>query len=237
MSDEHASGCLICGSSLVYLTGEELMECVFCGKQKPSNARCEKGHFICDACHAESAVNIIRNICLNSSEKDPIVLARHIMCHDSVKMHGPEHHFLVPAVMLAAYYNTKGEGHLVKKKILQAEARSKNILGGFCGFYGSCGAAIGTGIFISLITDATPLSVEEWKLANLSTALSLKVIAESGGPRCCKRDTFIAIRESVAFIREYFAMEMTCTEDPVCTFYPNNKECKFENCVFYPERS
>ncbi|VUT25840.1 MAG: hypothetical protein MOIL_01256 [Candidatus Methanolliviera sp. GoM_oil] len=56
-------------------------------------------------------------------------------------------------------------------------------LGGFCGYHGDCGAAVGTGIFISLITDATPLSKHEWKLSNLMTAKSLLSIANHGGPR------------------------------------------------------
>ena len=56
---------------------------------------------------------------------------------------------------------------------------------------------MGTGIFISLITDATPLSKEDWGLANRMTAASLNTIAEHGGPRCCKRDSFLAIMDAI----------------------------------------
>ena len=73
-------------------------------------------------------------------------------------MHGPEHHFLIPAVLLSAFYNVSGEPGEKEKKIKQARKRAENVLGGFCGFYGDCGAAVGTGIFVSVITGATPLS-------------------------------------------------------------------------------
>jgi len=48
--------------------------------------------------------------------------------------------------------------------------RAEKVLGGFCGLYGGCTAAVGTGIFVSLVTNATPLSEGEWKLTNLTTA-------------------------------------------------------------------
>jgi hypothetical protein len=34
-------------------------------------------------------------------------MALNLMKNPQIKMHGPEHHFLVPAVLLAAYYNTQ----------------------------------------------------------------------------------------------------------------------------------
>jgi hypothetical protein len=45
-----------------------------------------------------------------------------------------------------------------------------------------CGAGMGTGIFISIVTGATSLSIEEWRLSNLATAKSLLSISEHGGP-------------------------------------------------------
>jgi len=65
----------------------------------------------------------------------------------SFAMPAPEHHFLVPAVLLAAYYNIKGDPEQKKRKIKAARERSSNILVGFCGFHGDCGPAVGTGIF------------------------------------------------------------------------------------------
>ena len=156
------------------------------------------------------------------------------MRNPNMKMHGPEHHFLVPAVLLAAYYNIKQDYREKATKIRMAKKRAEQILGGFCGFYGNCGAAVGTGIFVSLITDATPLSVTDWKLANLATAKSLFSVAEHGGPRCCKRNTFLAILKAADFVKENFGVSFKINKELKCAFYPLNNECLQEKCPFHP---
>ena len=115
-----------------------------------------------------------------------------------------------------------------------ARRRAEKILGGFCGAHGICGAAVGTGIFISLITDATPLSEKEWKLSNQITAENLFTIAEWGGPRCCKRDTFLAIIGAVKFLRDNFGFTIDSDKEFLCEFTKLNKECKTTDCMFYP---
>ena len=158
-----------------------------------------------------------------------------LMRNPNVKMHGPEHHFLVPAVLLAAYYNSKNEYGMKATKLRMAKKRTSNVLGGFCGFYGDCGAAVGTGIFVSMVTDATPLSVAEWKLANLVTAKSLLTIAEHGGPRCCKRNTYLALIQTVEFLREKFDVTLDDKEGLECEFYDLNNECLRQSCPFFPQ--
>jgi uncharacterized protein len=54
-------GCLACGADLVYLLRAEPMVCAGCGATQPSRARCERGHYYCDKCHAGSAVDAIDN--------------------------------------------------------------------------------------------------------------------------------------------------------------------------------
>ncbi len=92
-------------------------------------------------------------------------MAIKLMNSPKIKMHGPEHHFLVPAVLLAAYYNLDAVEHISpedKAEIInKARQRAEIVPGGFCGFYGSCGAAIGTGIFINLLTKATPIYIKK----------------------------------------------------------------------------
>ncbi|HVP15956.1 MAG TPA: DUF5714 domain-containing protein [candidate division Zixibacteria bacterium] len=178
---------------------------------------------------------LIENFCNTSKITDPLELALILMRNPKIKMHGPEHHFLVPAVLLAAYYNAKGDYTQKRLKIKEARSRSSKILGGFCGFYGDCGAAVGTGIFMSLITNSTPLSSREWRLSNLITAKSLLTIANHGGPRCCKRNTFLAINEAVNFLKENFDMRMEIDHNVICEFNDLNKECLKEKCPYYPK--
>jgi hypothetical protein len=230
------SGCVVCGDELVYGQNEKL-ECYYCHKILDSNVKCRKGHYVCDNCHSMPGNDLIENFCNITKITDPLELALILMRNPKIKMHGPEHHFLVPAVLLAAYYNAKGDYNQKRLKIKEARSRSSKILGGFCGFYGDCGAAVGTGIFMSLITDSTPLSSKEWRLSNLITAKSLLTIANHGGPRCCKRNTFLAINETVNFLGENFSSMMKINRTIACEFKDLNKECLKKKCPYYLARA
>lgn len=234
------TGCMICGEELVYDQGTEAHQCYFCGKEKESNVTCPDKHFVCDQCHQSSAVDIIEKFCLGTDWTDPIRIANHLMDNQKISMHGPEHHFLVPAVLLSAYYNILGKNGLKRKKIYIAKQRSSQVPGGFCGSHGNCGAAVGSGIFTSVVTGATPLAIKEWQLSNLVTANSLRSIALSGGPRCCKRDSFIAIKEAMAFTAEHLEVEMITDDRLICRFSQFNRQCTGKSCEFhtlYQERS
>jgi hypothetical protein len=234
MSSDHKTGCLVCGEELVYTKDLAPLECFYCHQVYDSNVKCKNGHYVCDRCHSLPSINLIENYCISSKSENPLELALVLMRNPNVKMHGPEHHFLVPAVLLAAYYNIKKDYKEKATKIRMAKKRAEQILGGFCGFYGDCGAAVGTGIFVSLITNATPLSVTDWKLANLATAKSLLTIAEHGGPRCCKRNTFLALLEATNFVKENFKVSFKLNKELNCEFYPLNNECLKQNCSFHP---
>ena len=232
---EHKSGCLFCGKELLYLKEPEDIACLFCKGVFNTQAKCIDNHFVCDACHALSANDLIERFTIDSSSQDPLDMALTLMKSPSLKMHGPEHHFLIPAVLLAAFYNAKGEPGKKEMKIKLARKRAENVLGGFCGFYGDCGAAVGTGIFVSIMTGATPLSQKEWRLSNLITARSLYTIANAGGPRCCTRKSFLAIEEAVSFVKEEFGLEITSDAHNLkCQFHSLNKECIEEACRFFP---
>ena len=230
---DHKRDCTVCGAQLIYMNEATERECFFCKSRFSSNTLCENGHFVCDLCHGLSAKGFIKRYTISSEEKDPIQIALTLMNDKRVKMHGPEHHFLVPAALLCSYFNLKHDTEKKKKAITEAEKRSKNVLGGFCGFYGTCGAAMGVGIFISIITGANPLSKTEWKLSNLATSKSLLSIALNGGPRCCKRNTLLAIIEATEFVKENLDVEIKTDVDVECMFSPQNSECIKGSCPFY----
>jgi len=233
----HQTGCMICGGDLEYLDEPEEIRCMYCGELFSTTTRCERGHYVCDRCHRLGGEDIVELSCIRSTEVDPFEMAIALMKNPAVKMHGPEHHFLVPAVLLSAYYNKTGETGRKEKAIKTARKRAEHIIGGFCGLFGDCGAAVGTGIFVSIITGATPLSREEWRLSNLMTAQSLKEIAIRGGPRCCKRNTFLALKCAVAFLRSEFGVSLPGGENLRCTFSDQNSECLREKCPFYAGNS
>jgi predicted RNA-binding Zn-ribbon protein involved in translation (DUF1610 family) len=231
---EHAQGCLLCGTGLEYFLEASPMSCATCGEMRASTARCLAGHFVCDACHAGPAKDVIERVCSASESTDPVSLATALMRHPGVKLHGPEHHFLVPAVLVSAWANATGKAS--EKPLLLAEARrrSDSVVGGSCGFHGACGAGIGTGIFASLTTSATPLARGSWGLANGATAAALGSIAALGGPRCCKRTGWLAILTGVRFSRQHLGVRLRVTS-PRCEFHGRNADCLAASCPFYPK--
>jgi len=225
--------CLICGVNLKYRQEERTEECTVCQSQFSSAVSCEYGHYVCDGCHSLQGNDWIEQMSNASIELNPMNLAIKLMEHPSVKMHGPEHHFLVPAVLLSIYFNIKNETSRKAKAISQARKRAEKVPGGFCGFCGNCGAAVGTGIFVSVLLEASPLTTESWSLSNRMTAQSLSRVADYGGPRCCKRDTFLALQSAVEFSKTHLDVYIGEYSQPLCTFSDLNKECLKNNCPFY----
>ncbi len=227
------SGCLVCGASITYANSQQKHECAYCREMFSSLAACENGHFVCDDCHTKPGEGVITRECLQHQGTDPIALANAIMHDSAIKMHGPEHHYLVPAVLITCYYNKIGKREHTREALEKAKQRAAHVPGGFCGSNGSCGAGIGSGIFMSVITQATPLSTISWQQANFTTAKSLLEIAKRGGPRCCKRDSYLAIQTAIDQADEYFSVSLTKSK-PLCGFTAQNKQCLHEECDFYP---
>ena len=222
--------CVICGKPLIYFEEEKLLECRLCHQEKPANAACEDGHFICDDCHAGGGA-AIRDYLLHSNEKDPVALFLHVCGLEEVHLHGPEHHSIVPCVLLTSYHNCGGKLDL-ERALAEAWKRGQKMAGGACGFLGVCGAAAGAGIFASIISGASPLTPNEWAIPQRLTARCLQTITEIGGPRCCKRTGRLAIESAAAFSKEGFGVEMPVSR-PGCGFSMWNAECIRGRCPFY----
>jgi hypothetical protein len=230
----HAAGCLVCGRRLAYRTATEPMACALCGETRPGTARCTSGHFACDACHGGSAKDAIERLCRATESRDPVEIALQAMRHPAVKVHGPEHHFLVPAALLAAWCNARGEQDQKAARLAETRQRSDPVAGGFCGIQGACGAGIGAGIFVSVVTGATPLTGESRGLANQATAQALDLISRTGGARCCKRDGWLALLAAVRFARTRLGVSLEGV-GPSCEFGDRNPECLADDCPFHRE--
>lgn len=226
--------CLICGKPLKYFPESQEMECHFCHRKFKSNTSCEDGHYVCDECHAQQGFEAIRKYALSSKSCNPIEIAAGMMHSPYIHIHGNEHHVLVGAALLTAYHNAGGDINL-EKALMEMEKRGKQVPGGACGFWGACGAAISSGMFISIVSGSTPLKQEEWGLSNLMTSKSLCSIGEIGGPRCCKRDSFLSIRNAVDFCAENFGVRMQLPDKIVCEFSKFNNQCIGKRCPFHEE--
>ncbi len=229
---KHFSGCLLCGRPLVYEREARERRCAVCGGIFPANCACEEGHYVCDACHEAAALAFFAPMLLKSAEKDPLQLLEQVMALPQVHMHGPEHHAIVPCVLLTAYRNNGGAIEL-KAALREALGRAKQVPGGTCGYWGVCGAAAGAGIYLSVLLGSNPVHKEAWPFPQKLVADCLNTIADVGGPRCCKRTARLAIGRAAAFTEELLGVEMPLGEVK-CRYFSRNRECLYRDCPFFP---
>ena len=221
--------CLICKAPLEYLPEDVLMECAICHKRELSKTRCVEGHYVCSDCHTQGMDSIF-GLCLSETSRDPLQILEKMMAKPFCHMHGPEHHVMVGAALLTAYKNAGGALDL-HKALQEMYRRGKAVPGGACGFWGACGAGVSAGQFLSIATGATPLASESWGLSNRMTARALESIGSHGGPRCCKRDSYLAVLAAVDFMSEHLNIHMEKSL-PVCTRSGQNNQCIGTRCPF-----
>ena len=230
ITEDSFTGCLICGQELTYAMPQKELVCAMCGKAVLADIACRAGHFVCDDCHNSGATAIFAFLSA-SIEKNPLRLLERLFNMDAVHMHGPEHHIIIPALLVTAYHNNGGKIDY-KQALAWAAKRGRQLPGGICGFWGACGAAIGAGIYAAIVMSSHPLNKQNWPIPQQLCADTLAEIALLGGPRCCKRTSFIAISQSIKFTREKLGINMP--EDTiVCHFSAVNKECLYDNCPYY----
>ena len=225
--------CLICKAPLEYLETEVPMECEICHKKENSKTRCVNGHYVCSACHMQGLDAII-GLCMGETSKNPVGILEKMMAMPFCHMHGPEHHVMVGAALLTACKNA-GLAMDLHKALVEILNRGKQVPGGACGFWGACGAGISSGMFVSIISGSTPLAQEPFALSQKMTAASLGAIGEIGGPRCCKRDSYLSILTAVDFVKEHFGVEME--KPPIqCGRSAQNNQCIGIRCPFFKTR-
>ncbi len=233
-SDRPATGCLECGAPLVYQSVPEDRVCIRCGRVAPSDAICENGHFICDFCHAKDPSEVIERVCLLSMETDMLRLFEEVRSHRCFPMHGPEHHGLVPGVILSAFRNSGGD--LTREAIVAGIRRGAMVPGGACAFMGTCGAATGVGVAFSMILEATPLTPSKRRDIQSLVADVIKAIAERKAARCCRRESYIALRIAAARSKELLSVTLKAEDDFSCSQYAANRECIGSACPVFPKR-
>ncbi len=225
--------CGVCGNLLIYGTEETSRVCTYCRKEFYALIYCPEDHYICDSCHSSKALEIIREVLSSTNSSDPIELLEIIMSHPSVPMHGPEHHAMVPAILVVA---VKNAGYHVPENALEkAISRGKEVPGGWCGFYGACGTGIGAGIAVSILTEATPLTGETRALANEATAFTLHGMLD-GQPRCCKRASRKALELAIEFFEKRMKIRLDHSESIQCRYMSRNNECIYDACDYFEKK-
>jgi MoaA/NifB/PqqE/SkfB family radical SAM enzyme/SAM-dependent methyltransferase len=227
----HDSGCLVCGAPLIYREEESLVSCHYCQAALPANAVCEQGHFVCDACHTSDCLAVIEHICQTTAETDLIALMDEIRQHPAIPRHGPEHHVLVPALILTAYRNLGGV--VTPETFRTAISRSRSVSGGACGFWGMCGAAAGVGIAFSLLLKATPMKPVERRQVQEAVQAVLGELSSLEAARCCQRESWLALRKAADLSRELLPIPLQAVAPLTCRQSGERTDCLQSRCPLW----
>ena len=182
-----------------------------------------------------SEQNPVVALCMADTSRNPIEILERLMSQPDCPMHGPTHHVLVGAALLTAYNNCLPDSARLdmEEALSEMRERGEQVPGGACGYMGACGASISTGIFMSIVTRNTPFSTDTWRLCNLCTARALEQVALNGGPRCCKRDSYLSVLTAIDFVKEHLGVEMEKPEVK-CSRSQINEQCIGKKCPFSP---
>ncbi len=172
--------------------------------------------------------------CLKLSINDPIEIFRKVAAKEYIRIHGPEHHILDGACILTAYYNAGGRIEL-RESLEKLMKEGLRMPGATCGLWGVCGSVTSIGAALAIIDGTGPLTADSsWGNHMRFTSNALEIMSHIGGPRCCKRDAFIALSEAVKFINDNYNVNIPITKIQ-CGYSKKNEQCIRERCPYYME--
>lgn len=178
----------------------------------------------------ERAKLIIEDI-KNQTGVDPAEIFRNIARNDYINIHGPEHHILDGACILAAYHNAGGDIDL-DEALDKIYAEGLKMPGAMCGLWGVCGAITSVGAALAIIDGTGPLSDDgSWGEHMRYTSSAISELGGINGPRCCKRDAMVAFKNAVSYINSHYDVHLEYS-DRVCEFSELNKQCIGKRCPY-----
>ncbi len=229
---EAVHSCLICQADLHMSQIPIEKECSVCHRVMNTDTFCSHGHFVCDECHHGNTLDCARAFCQECTSRDPLVILEATYKMPGMSLHGPEHHVLVGFALLTAAHNCGAD--MDWPQALQVfQTRCAPYPGGACCRWGCCGAAVGAGTAVSVLLKASGNSVLPWRHANAITSKALASISAEGGPSCCRRSSFAAIREGARFFAETLQIPLEMPERITCSYSAANKRCLGAACPYH----
>jgi len=223
--------CMVCKAPLRYETATREAVCHYCRGVYHTSVTCENGHYVCDACHAKDALAVIEHLCASSKERDMLNLFKQIRAHPSIPKHGPEHHAMVPAIIVTAYRNSGG--NLPENALKTALSRGSSVIGGACGFLGMCGAAAGVGIGFAILLEASPVAKTARAQAQKVTHAVLGKIAEYEAARCCHREVWTALSIAASLSETFLHVKLSADVEIKCDQKRFNAYCYGKKCPIF----
>jgi len=226
----HSSGCMVCGKPIAYHEQDTPRTCRFCAGTINANTSCRDGHFVCDTCHGSEVLDVVRHICITTDQTDMVTLVETIRAHPGFPVHGPEHHFMIPGAILAAYRNAGGT--IADEAIINGIDRGRAIPGGTCAFWGCCGAVAGAGIALSIILGANPLVADKRRLVQEAVSKIAAAVGATEAARCCRRETLTVLTQVAGISRILLSIALSAGNPGDCPQVHKNRECITDACPF-----
>lgn len=179
---------------------------------------------------------LIKEECLKSTTKNPIELINDLMKKEYISIHGPEHHVLDGACFLTAMHHA-GVVFDLDHALDEMIERGQKMPGATCGKWGMCGSSASIGAALAIIHETGPLSDNQYYKDNLNyVSKALSKIAQTGGPRCCKRNAFFSLMTAIDFVQETYGVELM-KQEIKCEFSHLNQQCIGIKCPFYKKEN
>lgn len=187
----------------------------------------------------------ICEVCLAKKSRNPIEIMCELMDLDFCNIHGCEHHTMVAAALLTAYFNTISEANSkgiagaavsacdfgnkvpvnLEEALQRLEAKAELKIGGGCDYWKACGAIDGALMFWNVLSEF--VSLPDFSPMEIGNA-----VGSVGGPRCCKRSSYLAIIKTTELVKKYLGVEMELQDIFVCKYSTLNTDCIKEDCPF-----
>ena len=175
---------------------------------------------------------------LSSSSTAPAELVEEVMADPRCPAFGPIHHFIVGATLLACWRNAENAPDreaLLRTDLDEMAARSSCVPGATCARWGVCGAAASAGMAYAIVRGNAPLRAEGWQEGQLMVSDLLALVARSGSPRCCKRDSRVVAAAAVPYFNKLGGPQMAeRTTTPTCASFAQNSVCMGPRCPYHP---
>lgn len=180
----------------------------------------------------EEKYRLIKQALLKEKSKNPLVVVQNVMKKRFISLHGPEHHLLDGGAFLTAYRNAGGDIDLLAS-LDELASRTSLMPGAMCGYWGVCGASTSIGAALSILHKTSPLSTDAFYADNMEfTSTLLNEMSHIGGPRCCKRNAFLALTLATSFVKKKYGIVLE-TGTVKCEYASVNETCIKERCPFY----
>lgn len=186
---------------------------------------------------ADASLDWVKSACFAWLEEgagaDAGELLERLMADESCPAFGPAHHALVGAALLACSWRAVGKGEL-GDALDELFDRASCVPGAACAKWGVCGAAASCGMAFAILSGNASLKKEGWGEGQCMVAQILAAIADAGAPRCCKRDSRIAVRVASSWFNDQLHTRLVESE-PVrgCAVCKQNSACLGSGCPFF----